>query len=94
MNFIKDYNKPKKDKFQDAIDRVTSQYGTSKSDGDKLTLHNIVSSINGLREEEHDKTISEQEASQTLDALIKKHIAGRRKKTRRLNRKKTHRRRK
>ena len=94
MNFIKNYNKPTKDKFQEAIDRVTSQYGNSKSDADKLTLHNIVSSINGLRAEEGDKTISSEEASRTLDALIKKHIGGRRKKTRRLNRKKTHRRRK
>lgn len=94
MNFIRNYNKPIKDKFQDAIDRVTVQYGTSKSEADKLTLHNLISSIDGLRAEEGDKTISSEEASRTLDSLVKKHIGGRRKTRRRSNRKKTHRRRK
>jgi hypothetical protein len=94
MNFIKNYNKSTKDKFQDAIDRVTSQYGRSNSEADKLTLHNLISSIDGLRAEEGDKTISPEEASRTLDTLIKKHIGGSRKKTRRSNRKNTRRRRK
>lgn len=53
MNFVKDYNKPKAhvlasattDKYQDAINRVTKQYGNSKLDSDKVTLNNILASI-------------------------------------------------
>lgn len=113
MNFVKDYNKPKApvfkktftpvlasattDKYQDAIDKVTKQYGNSKLDSDKVTFKNILATIEGLKAEEADGEIQAEEANRTLTALIAKHIGGRPKKTgrsRRSNRKKTHRRRK
>jgi hypothetical protein len=100
MNFIKDYNKvpvfTKKissDKYQDAIDKVTTQYGNSKSESDKVTLYNLVSSIKGIKEEEADGEIPSEEANRTLSTLVAKHIGGRRK-TRRSKRSKTRRSRK
>jgi hypothetical protein len=107
MNFIKDYNKVpvfKKtftpvlasattDKYQDALDKVNQQYGNSKSESDKVTLTNLVKSINGIKEEEADGEVPATEASQTLKNLIAKHIGGRRK-TRRSKRSKTRRSRK
>ena len=110
MNFVKDYNKPKApvfkktftpvlasattDKYQNAIDKVTKQYGNSKLESDKLTFKNILATIEGLKAEEADGEIQSEEANRTLTALIAKHIGGRRRMTRRSNRKKTHRRRK
>lgn len=109
MNFVKNYNKPPvftktypqslavADKYQDAIDKVTRQYGNSKLDSDKITLKNILASIEGLKAEEADGEIGAEEATRTLTALIAKHIGGRRKKTGRSGRSKrskTHRRRK
>lgn len=110
MNFITDYNKSNelkftktfvpmtpsidKDKYREAIDGVTKQYGNSKLESDKVTLRNILSSINGLKEEEKDGEISSQEASRSLKALIAKHIGGRRKTSRRLKSRKTRRNRK
>ena len=108
MNFVKDYNKPKvpvfaktysqssaaPDKYQDALNKVTLQYGNSKLESDKVNLKNIVASVEGLKAEEADGEISPEEASRTLTALIAKHIGGRRRKTRRSNRKKTRRSRK
>lgn len=81
------------DKYQDALDKVNYQYGKSKRDGDKITLKNLVLSINGLRDEEKDGEITAEEAARSLSALIAKHIGGRRK-TRRLKRQKTRRSRK
>lgn len=109
MNFVKDYTKSKvpvfaktypqtlavaPDKYQDALDKVTHQYGNSKLESDKVNLKNILASIEGLKAEEADGEISPEEASRTLTALIAKHIGGRRRKTRRSNRKKTRRSRK
>jgi len=106
MNFIKDFRAPvfKKtftpvlasattDKYQDALNKVNQQYGNSKSESDKVTLTNLVKSINGIKEEETDGEVPAEEASQTLKNLIAKHVGGRRK-TRRSNRKKTRRSRK
>jgi hypothetical protein len=103
MNFIKKYNKvpvftktfspaspSSTDKYQDAIDKVTRQYGNSKLATDKIVLYNLVSSIKGMREEEADGEISADEANRTLSTLIAKHIGGRRK-TRRSKRRKTRR---
>ena len=105
MNFVKDFRAPvfKKtftpalasatiDKYQDALNKVNQQYGNSKSENDKVTLTNLVKSINGIKEEEADGEVPSVEASQTLKNLIAKHIGGR--KTRRSNRKKTRRSRK
>jgi hypothetical protein len=85
---------PVADKYQDAIDKVTRQYGNSKLEIDKVNLKNILASIEGLKAEEADGEIQAEEASRTLTALIAKHIGGRRRKTRRSKRSKTHRRRK
>lgn len=85
---------PVTDKYQDAIDKVTQRYSNSKSESDKVTLKNLISSIKGLKEEESDGEVTSEEATRTLSVLIAKHVGGRRKTHRRLNRKKTRRSRK
>jgi len=84
---------PPVDKYQDALNKVNHQYGTSTREADKITLKNLVLSINGLRDEEKDGEITPEEGARSLTALIAKHIGGRRK-TRRSKRRKTRRSRK
>jgi len=81
------------DKYQVALNKVNYQYGKSNRDVDKVTLKNLVLSINGLRDEEKDGEITPEEGARSLSALVAKHIGGRRK-TRRSKRQKTRRSRK
>jgi tellurite resistance protein len=77
------------DKYAEAL-RIVDANLSAKADETKIK--NLKASINGMKEEEELGEITSEEATRNLENLIKMYRGGKSKK-RRLNKKKTHRRR-